>query len=83
MRIFEGDDELMYGTGDVFMGGTNPGERGHGGKIGRFPLVSPGACRGTRCQSSGSVPGILRHTTPLNHVGRRIRGCQVSSMRLC
>ena len=77
MRIFKGGDELMYGTGDVFMGGINLGERGHGGKIGRFPLVSPGACRGTRFQSSGSVPGLPRHITLLNHVGRRSRGCQV------
>ena len=41
MRIFEGGDELMYGTGDVFMGGQTRENVVVGGKSDGFPLSHP------------------------------------------
>ena len=38
MRIFEGGDELMYGTGDVFMGGQTRENVVVGRKSDGFPL---------------------------------------------
>ena len=41
MRIFEGGDELMYGTGDVFMGGQTRENVVVGKKSDSLPLSHP------------------------------------------
>ena len=54
MRIFEGGDEFMYGTGEGFMGGQTRENVVMGGKSDGFPLSHPARSTGS-CSRRGQL----------------------------